>query len=485
MLRPTESQPLCYIQEMNRDFASSDSLLNHLFFYHFLAGTEVTRPGRRGAAIKLNGGDVLLDGEHFREKPREAVTIALWVKLWRTGGVHSMFDTIGGHSIHNKGQYHFEVYNGRLRWFHRNEYAKEVFNVRTSPVLQPNLWYHVVGTYDSRTHMAKVFVNGDLVGEGHGSGMLSLDWEAKAGFGSHSGRRILLGFLDEIYIFRRALQEREIDRYLENPVGNSLLGPNSNDIYTESYTESPSSDDGFSDINTDSVWFSRPTHHLTKFPLPRLPNNTLNFMDQEVEPTAAVSAERAKQTPKQTTLTTTVTSPQTTETTTQSTTPPTTQKPTATAKTTAMLTTIPSTAKESFSSLCRLGNVYRNRDLVGGLGAGNFTDKGTVDTIEECMKICCRMQDCSVAYMVDNNCFAITCKEKEQCKTFIKNPLENSPVIGFVDRIKPEGKISFFFLFDVIIVHCKIYKRSCEALGVVQKRFLFSEEQCKKYFFSK
>ncbi|XP_078381846.1 uncharacterized protein LOC144664603 isoform X2 [Oculina patagonica] len=405
-------------------------------------GTEVARPGRRGAAIKLNGGDVLLDGEHFREKPREAVTIALWVKLWRTGGVHSMFDTIGGHSIHNKGQYHFEVYNGRLRWFHRNEYAKDVFNVRTSPVLQPNLWYHVVGTYDSRTRMARVFVNGDLVGEGRGSGMLSLDWEAKAGFGSHSGRRILLGYLDEIYIFRRALQEREIDRYLENPVGNSLLGPDSNDIYTESYNESPSSDEGFSDINTDSVWFSRPTHHLTKLPLARLPNSTLNYMDQEAEPTATVSAERAKQTSKQTTLATTVTAPQTTETTTQSTTQPTTLKASATIKTTAMPPTIPSTAKESLSFLCRLGNVYRNRDLVGGLGAGNFTDKGRVDTIEECMKICCGMQDCSVAYMVDNNCFAITCKEKEQCKTFIKNPLENSPVIGFVDRNKPEETTS-------------------------------------------
>lgn len=209
---------------------------------------------------------MLLDGEHFREKPREAVSIALWVKLWRTGGVHSMFDTIGGHSIHSKGQYHFEVYNGRLRWFHRNEYAKEVFNVRTSPVLQPSLWYHVVGTYDSRTHMARVFVNGDLVGEGHGSGMLSLDWEAKAGFGSHSGRRILLGYLDEIYIFRRALLEKEIDRYLENPNRDSLLEPDSDAIYTESYTENPSEDDSFSDINTDSVWFSRPTNHLTNYP---------------------------------------------------------------------------------------------------------------------------------------------------------------------------------------------------------------------------
>ena len=408
------------------------------------------RPGKRGAAIKLNGGDVLLDGEHFREKPREAVTIALWVKLWRTGGVHSMFDTIGGHSIHSKGQYHFEVYNGRVRWFHRNEYAKEVFHVRTSPILQPNVWYHLAGTYDSRTHMARVFVNGDLVGEGHGSGLLSLDWEAKAGFGSHNGRR-LLGYLDEIYIYRRALLEREIDRYLESPNGNSQFQSDSNLIYTESYTESPSSD-SFKDVNTDSVWFSQPTSHLTNVPsLPEPPNNTLGYMDQVGKPTnarldtASVAVSGVRPLPltsqeTQTTPLTTIKAPETTSTTTQTTDKPT-QSTTETTRTTAIPPTV---AKATTTNLnCKLGNVYRNRDLLGGLGAGNFTDKGAVATIEECMTICCGIKDCSVAYMVEHNCFAISCKDKEQCKTFEKSPLENSPVIGFVDRYKAEGELSF------------------------------------------
>ena len=421
-------------------------------FLFYAAGTEVSRPGERGAAIELNGGDVLLDGEHFREKPREAVTIALWLKLWRTGGVHSIFDTIGGHSIHSKGQYHFEVYDGRLRWFHRNEYAKEVFNVRTSPVLQPNLWYHVVGTYDSRTHMAKVFINGDLVGEGRGSGMLSLDWEAKAGFGSHSGRRILLGYLDEIYVFRRAVLEKEIDRYLENSNSDSLFHSESNSALTETFTESPS-DDSFSDVNTDSVWFSKSTSHLSNLPIQSTSNNNMKFMDQAKNNSAStlgtttvvVSAAREKSGSEETLKMPTVTSPQTTDTTTEittlSTTPPTTLKSTAMLKMTASPHTIGGTPPERLKTLCRLGDVYRNRDLVGGLGAGNFTDKGKVDTIEECMKICCGIRDCSVAYVVENNCFAITCTEKEQCKTFIKSPSENSPVIGFVNRSGPKGEL--------------------------------------------
>ena len=364
--------------------------------------------------------------------------------------MHSLFDTIGGHSIHRKGQYHFEVYNGRIRWFHRNEYAKEVFNVRTSPILQPNVWYHVVGTYDSRNHVARVFVNGDLVGEGHGSGLLSLDWGAKAGFGSHSGRRILLGNLDEVYMYRRALLEGEIDRYLESMGGNTHLQPDSNSVYTESYTEGPSSD-RFAGVNTDSVWFSEPKTHLTNMPPLKTPNTTLDFIDQVGETTkarlgtatAAVGAARplpytSKE--SQTTPFTTTKATETTATTTQSTAKPT-KRPTSVAtKTTAMPPTVAKTTNSNVNAICTLGKVYRNRDLVGGLGAGNFTDKGPVGAIEECMEICCGIKDCSVAYMVEDKCFAISCNDREQCKTFVKSPSENSPVIGFVDRHKQAGK---------------------------------------------
>ena len=261
----------------------------------------------------------------------------------------------------------------------------------------------------------------------------------------------MLGYLDEIYIYRRALLEREIEQYLENPNGDSQLQPDSNLVYTESYTERPSSD-SLSDINTNSVWFSQPTSHLTNMPLPKTPNSTLVYMDQVGKPTDAtvvVSAVRpASLTTKepQTTPVTTLKAHETTATTTEKpgnqSTKTTTLPPTKSTKK-PMLPTARLTTNANYRSICKPGNVYRNRDLVGGLGAGNFTDKGTVLSIDECMKICCGMKDCSVAYMVEHNCFAISCKEKQQCKTFIKNPLENSPVIGFVDRYKPGGKLIF------------------------------------------
>ena len=85
---------------------------------------------RHGVAIPL-GGDVVFDGSIMRNHPRAAITIATWLNLNRVDGVHSVFDTVGLHSTHNLGQFHFEVVGGDVRWFHRNETGDEVFSVIT------------------------------------------------------------------------------------------------------------------------------------------------------------------------------------------------------------------------------------------------------------------------------------------------------------------------------------------------------------------
>ena len=66
-----------------------------------------------------------------QEKPRKAVSIAAWIKLDTNKGYHSIFDTVGGHSIHKNGQYHFEIQDGSVRWFHRNESGDQIFSVET------------------------------------------------------------------------------------------------------------------------------------------------------------------------------------------------------------------------------------------------------------------------------------------------------------------------------------------------------------------
>ena len=52
------------------------------------------------------------------------------MRLLDLPGSHSIFDTIG--SSHECGQYHFEVNDGNVRWFHRNETQSTVFSVEAT-----------------------------------------------------------------------------------------------------------------------------------------------------------------------------------------------------------------------------------------------------------------------------------------------------------------------------------------------------------------
>ena len=108
----------------------SSSHGNNVFM---LDGAIVDTHGSCRHALKIPpGADLEIDGQSIQRKPREAITIALWLRLdKRADGVHSIFDTVGSHSKHQLGQFHFEIVGGDVRWFHRNETADVIFNVIT------------------------------------------------------------------------------------------------------------------------------------------------------------------------------------------------------------------------------------------------------------------------------------------------------------------------------------------------------------------
>ena len=82
--------------------------------------------GGCGNAVYAWDGDILFHGDTFEAKPRYGVTIAAYVLMRKTAGMHELFDTIG--SSHSCGQYHFEINDGNMRWFHRDETQKTVFS---------------------------------------------------------------------------------------------------------------------------------------------------------------------------------------------------------------------------------------------------------------------------------------------------------------------------------------------------------------------
>lgn len=55
------------------------------------------------------------------------------------------------------GGYHFEIDDGSIRWFHRDNQSKVIFSAFTDPVITvPDEWRHIIVTYDSNTSTAKV-----------------------------------------------------------------------------------------------------------------------------------------------------------------------------------------------------------------------------------------------------------------------------------------------------------------------------------------
>ena len=71
-------------------------------------------------------------------------------------------------------------------------------------------WTHVAATYDSTKEIAVVYVNGEIKEGSNGAGALSEDWDGKAAFGRHEGRKGTYDYFDEIDMYDRELSPLEI-----------------------------------------------------------------------------------------------------------------------------------------------------------------------------------------------------------------------------------------------------------------------------------
>ena len=70
---------------------------------------------------------------------------------------HRPFDVIVSVGVsYSPGGYHFEIDDGRVRWFHRSRLRDPVFSVLTEEIIPSDVWSHIVGTYNATTGEAKV-----------------------------------------------------------------------------------------------------------------------------------------------------------------------------------------------------------------------------------------------------------------------------------------------------------------------------------------
>lgn len=103
-----------------------------------------------------------------------------------------------------------------------------------------------------------------------------------------------------------------------------------------------------------------------------------------------------------------------------------------------------SDSKKQKHKKCKFSKTFTHTTFHGGLKAGNFTNKGTVTSMDVCKAMCCTDIKCDVAVMMRNACFLLTCKSKELCKPR-KAHLEHFALrLAYRDRKaeeKEEGKL--------------------------------------------
>lgn len=98
---------------------------------------------------------------------------------------------------------------------------------------------------------------------------------------------------------------------------------------------------------------------------------------------------------------------------------------------------------------------------MGGINAGEFTDHGPADNIEECMGYCCESKECDLAFMIDKDCYGVKCKDPSNCKTRPARPTKYRPIIAF-KKSSESGKIQNFDLcsFEIRLdTQCNEYIR--------------------------
>nr|XP_058966247.1 uncharacterized protein LOC131792849 [Pocillopora verrucosa] len=406
--------------------------------------TEITKFfGSCGKVARLNNGsEILLNGKQLKMKPRQAVSIAAWIKLDSNKGYHSIFDTVGGHSMHQQGQYHFEIQDGSVRWFHRNETGIKIFSVETDPIIPANVWNHVVGTYDAHTGIAKIFVNGGLKAEAAGKGLLSQDWDAHAGIGKHKNQRFLQGEVDEFRIYNKALSQEEIGKLMkvcsfERVCGGLFNSP-------KGILESPEWPRSYKGKTTCAWHLSvdpRETITLSfkRFSLDEdgtCKNAKLIVRDGSGENSEALGVYCGTKRPTGITSSGNHLFVQFTSTEGGKGKGFLISYNTETVHQTKKTERPPTPTQADDSQRCAVTRPEYNVTLIGGIKSGIFSEAKHVHDMDLCTKHCCLRKSCDLAFMIRDSCYLVRCTNQSLCKTKRARPSNMNPSITFVSHLQ-------------------------------------------------
>lgn len=85
-------------------------------------------------------------------------------------------------------------------------------------------------------------------------------------------------------------------------------------------------------------------------------------------------------------------------------------------------------------SLCKASVTRQNETLRGGIKSGHFKDEGIAESMERCIELCCNRDNCSVALMLLNRCFSVSCYNESSCESIPARSLIFQPQLAYVRR---------------------------------------------------
>ena len=83
---------------------------------------------------------------------------------------------------------------------------------------------------------------------------------------------------------------------------------------------------------------------------------------------------------------------------------------------------------------CQVSSTSQNVTLRGGIKSGHFKDEGNVESMDRCIELCCSRDNCSVAFMLLNRCFTVSCYNETSCTSIPAPSLIFQPQLAYIKR---------------------------------------------------
>jgi len=97
------------------------------------------------------------------------------------------------------------------------------------------------------------------------------------------------------------------------------------------------------------------------------------------------------------------------------------------------LASIPAVLKQQGDDpSCTFSEMLHNATLRGNLQSGKFSDRGEMDDMRQCVRLCCMLKGCDLAFMLRRKCFTVQCRNKYLCEPVPARSVTFSPMLCYI-----------------------------------------------------